>query len=44
MIYSYTQISHYLRCPRSIATAILMVGGRKTLGQPWSSAAALKRL
>src|SRR5712691_3533907 len=44
MVYSYTQISQYLRCLAAIATAIWMGGVKKKHGQRWSSVAALKKL
>ena len=43
MTYSYTQISHYLRCPRSYRYRYLDGCAKRTPEQPWSLAAALKR-
>ena len=44
MIYSYTQISQYLRCPRSYRYRYLDGWREKDTRAPWSLAAALKRL
>src|SRR5437660_5458916 len=44
MVYSYTQISPYLRCPRSYRYRYLDGWQEKETRQRWSLAAALKRL
>src|SRR5947207_13337496 len=44
MVYSYTQISQYLRCPRSYRYRYMDGWQKKKLARPWLSAAVLRLL